>query len=386
MEENNESQQRSEDRITSPKDILSLEEMYTIFFHDEAYAHLRQENGTTKPPSSYRGYELPINLTVYDMEEPAYNLLFSHIYAEQLLHHGVDEIINMEPLIFHPNVLLNAVELWMHPLYWKTNTTYKNMVVDGRIAVEGYYQNRRDNILALVNSIHACMVIRFVEELLATEADDSNKGKVEGLHQWDDMTTNYEVPLMKVLSGEHLSRNDVYEEAHYLDASILRASLCIIEEYFSPEVAAKTLRLLQSEWPQLKLWDEQLKYLPIEEINRFDEYLRNGFDDLLNEWENTNEESFDDEEETGMVSIESILFTKKARNEKNEATIVSELKRSMIYRSDTTKALVEELKSWQKEDYIKVLNAKKMYTELYKLIDLPFVYDTFRKYYNNIRN
>lgn len=81
--------------------------------------------------------------------------------------------------------------------------------------------------------------------------------------------------------------------------------------------------------------------------------------------------------------LTSCVFTKKAMHEGKEAEIMQALQRSLSGRNDKARALVEEVRQWQKEGYIDPnYNARVMYDELNKIITLPFQYDGFRKYYN----
>lgn len=83
-------------------------------------------------------------------------------------------------------------------------------------------------------------------------------------------------------------------------------------------------------------------------------------------------------------TIDSIIFTKKAKKEGKEAAIIAALHKSVQGRNDKTRAFVDELHSWQKEQYIDAhFNARVMFDELNKLMPIAFGYDTFRKYYNN---
>ena len=83
---------------------------------------------------------------------------------------------------------------------------------------------------------------------------------------------------------------------------------------------------------------------------------------------------------------DSIIFTKKAKKEAKEATILDALQKSVQGRKDKTRAFVEELHGWQKEEYIDAhYNAQVMYDELDKLIPLSFGYEVFKKHYNNTR-
>ena len=85
-------------------------------------------------------------------------------------------------------------------------------------------------------------------------------------------------------------------------------------------------------------------------------------------------------------SNDSIIFTKKAYKEGKIPTIIQSLQQSMERRKDKTRALVEELHSWQKDLYIDAhYNARVMYDELGKLIPLSFGYEVFKKHYNNTR-
>lgn len=81
--------------------------------------------------------------------------------------------------------------------------------------------------------------------------------------------------------------------------------------------------------------------------------------------------------------VDSILFTKKARQEGTEEEIIESLKQSIGSRKDKARAIVETVRQWQKDGYIDAhFNARVMYDELEKLIPMPFEYPGFRKYYN----
>ena len=85
-------------------------------------------------------------------------------------------------------------------------------------------------------------------------------------------------------------------------------------------------------------------------------------------------------------TIESIIFTKKAKQEHKETAIIEALQKSVQGRKDKTRAFVQKLHEWQNDAYVDAhYNARVMYDELDKLTSLAFSYDTFRKYYNNQR-
>ena len=81
---------------------------------------------------------------------------------------------------------------------------------------------------------------------------------------------------------------------------------------------------------------------------------------------------------------DSFIFTKKAKQEGKIPSIIQALQKSIIGRKDKTRALVQELQSWQNDGYVDAhYNARIMYDELDKLIPLSFGYEVFKKYYNN---
>ena len=84
-------------------------------------------------------------------------------------------------------------------------------------------------------------------------------------------------------------------------------------------------------------------------------------------------------------SIDSFIFTKKAKKEGKEPAILLALKNSVQGRRDKTRAFVDELHSWQQEKDIDAhYNARVMFDELEKIMPLPFGYNSFRKYYCNL--
>lgn len=83
---------------------------------------------------------------------------------------------------------------------------------------------------------------------------------------------------------------------------------------------------------------------------------------------------------------DSIIFTKKAKQEGKQQLIISTLQRSVNGRRDKTRAFVQELHEWQKEGYVDAhYNARVMYDELDKLMPISFGYDGFKRLYNNSR-
>ncbi len=90
-----------------------------------------------------------------------------------------------------------------------------------------------------------------------------------------------------------------------------------------------------------------------------------------------------DTPQKGDEKAEVNLFTKQAHREGKEQEIIAALQRSFVGRNDKARALVEEVREWQKEGYIDPhYNARVMYEQLNRTITLPFEYGGFRKYYN----
>ena len=85
-------------------------------------------------------------------------------------------------------------------------------------------------------------------------------------------------------------------------------------------------------------------------------------------------------------TIDSIIFTKKAKAEHKEPYIIQALQKSVQGRKDKIRAFVQELHDWQKQAYVDAhYNARVMYDELEKLMPISFGYDGFKRLYNNSR-
>ena len=83
---------------------------------------------------------------------------------------------------------------------------------------------------------------------------------------------------------------------------------------------------------------------------------------------------------------DSIIFTKKAKKEGQIPTIIQAFKSVLANRRDKSRALAQEVKVWQKDEYIDAhYNAQVMYDEIVKIMPLPFGYEAFKQHYNNTR-
>ena len=84
--------------------------------------------------------------------------------------------------------------------------------------------------------------------------------------------------------------------------------------------------------------------------------------------------------------IDSIIFTKKAKKEGQIPTIIQAFKSVLANRRDKSRALAQEVKVWQKDEYIDAhYNAQVMYDEIAKIMPLPFGYEAFKQHYTNTR-
>ena len=83
---------------------------------------------------------------------------------------------------------------------------------------------------------------------------------------------------------------------------------------------------------------------------------------------------------------DSFIFTKKAKKEGQIPTIIQAFKTVLANRRDKSRALAQEVKIWQKDEYIDAhYNAQVMYDEIAKIMPLPFGYEAFKQHYNNTR-
>ena len=91
-------------------------------------------------------------------------------------------------------------------------------------------------------------------------------------------------------------------------------------------------------------------------------------------------------EEQQTTAPDSMIFTRKAKQESKVNVILQALQKSVVGRKDKTRAFVQELHAWQKDEYIDAhFNARVMYDELGNMLPLPFGYEVFKKHYNNTR-
>lgn len=137
-----------------------------------------------------------------------------------------------------------------------------------------------------------------------------------------------------------------------------------------------TITTMEEKYQQINIGTQNNNYGTINNYYGFSQPSSSGApDDNLSS-------SVSPESDSGSSS--SFIFTKKAKKEGKESFILQALQKSVQGRKDKTRAFVQELQGWQKDEYVDAhYNARVMYDELDKLIPLSFGYEVFKKYYNN---
>ena len=262
------------------KNLVSLKEMYEIFWNDDFYKSFRHLY-RIKRPDSFEGYEMPYD---YPWETEHSLLLYRHIVAEQLFAKGVKWADDFPPGYFHLGLVLNLIPLWLKPLKWQDSCLHPNMIIEGRIAVEEKTFMRYGTIRDMVRASKNRDILNFADEFPICEEDRPQYGVIKRLHYWTTITWNIEPIIEKVMDGEEYSDEDFNRTKSY-DAAYLRGNLTIIAEHRGGKRAAELLRTLQKEWKQIKIWMSDSENMSEKDIKQFDESLYHGFDDLLTEWE-----------------------------------------------------------------------------------------------------
>lgn len=190
------------------------------------------------------------------------------------------------------------------------------------------------------------------------------------------------------------NRDPDFEEGVTLYDRFLRSA----EEHFAEEdflIDTNTqIQKLQAENQQLITENIQLKYNLTkmeEKYTQFNIGTQNNYTGCtINNYFGTStstiptEQTASDDVPSEQKSSESFIFTKKAKKEGKIDLIIEALQKSVQGRKDKTRAFVQELHGWQKDEYVDAhYNARVMYDELKKLIPLSFGYEVFKKYYNN---
>lgn len=260
--------------------IVTLKEMYSIFWKNREYDFFRNLNQMTKP-QSFEGYEMPYDLPWETQNCP---LLYRHIVAEQLYAKGEKWTYGFPRDYFHVGLLLKLAKLWMNPLFWDYDYFYQKIVVEGRVAKEKYTPEREKSVRQMISAQQEQYILDFVDEYPICKEDDPLHGSIKGLHYWTVLTWNLDPLFEKVLDGKDYSEEEIKQAKSY-DAAYLRKNLSIVAAHRSGKRAAELLRDFREEWKQIKIWQSESSNMSEKDMQQFEITLFHGFDDVLAEWE-----------------------------------------------------------------------------------------------------
>lgn len=210
------------------------------------------------------------------------SLLERHLYAERLLRKGYQEVDWSDVCPF-PSLILDFAEIWMHPLVWQNASKCKDLVIDGRVAKEEYDNERLYEISEAVYYIYEQDILAYADEPIDFDEDLPEIRFPKGMHEWSTLTWDVKSYLDKVLFGDAYDGKEM--DKKYYDYVRFRYNLNIIAKHRGGKRAAEILRMLQGEWPKIKLWKTGFDRMEEKDIAEFEENLFHGFDDLLEEWE-----------------------------------------------------------------------------------------------------
>jgi hypothetical protein len=285
-----------------PHKLVTLKEMYKLFWKDDIYEMFRFEHDDVlKKPKSYDNYRLPVNLDFHSKDTP---LLYKHIVAEQILLSGINSDSYNEFFDNYSGTAFDLITLMMNPLKWVDNShCSKNMIVDGRIAIEERDHSRYGNVQDIVDERIRKNALDFADNYVVCAEDIPEHGCIKGLHYWEEITWNISTLYDKALNGSYVTDSDFANTRSY-DAPTLRNNLMIIAEYRGGKRASEILCDLKSEWTTIKAWKVEFDNMKDKDVQQFEDTLMHGFDDLLEQWKN---ESQPTKSASDNQSFESLL-------------------------------------------------------------------------------
>lgn len=306
-------------RDMEEKKRLTLNEMYEIFKGD-AYNDFRAYYGMKLNNDPAQIWKVPTLNMWCHRDLP---LLYRHIIAEQLLIADYHDIPWSDFGAYDRIVFLDLIMLWMNPLSWVNPLEIEEYVVDSRIAQEIFDAPRFDDeILDVFRYIETSRILSFADKPRVCEGDYSSCGTVKGMHYWYDLTMDYSNPMCRIFEdGERLSHEEMHQKITMYHAPSLRNRLMIVAANRGGKRAAELLRMLQAEWPKLKLWKTEMERMTDGQICNFERILYNGFDELLAEWEGEVQEA-----EVVTEGKRFSLLTDACIAEGKEAKVISELR------------------------------------------------------------
>ena len=208
-----------------------------------------------------------------------------HLLAERLFQQDYHEV-NWLELIKSPESLFAYAEAWIRPLFWQDPSTFKNLLIDGNVAEEEFYNNRYLEVSELVDYIYEQLVLAFADKPAVFEENYFELGIVKGKHNWAPLTWDVKSFIDELLVGDEIDDEDLNKK--YYNFIRLRYNLTTIAEQRSGKRAAELLHALQNEWPTIKQMKTGTRQMADNDIADFEDNLFHGFDDILPEWEKDN--------------------------------------------------------------------------------------------------
>ena len=212
--------------------------------------------------------------------------LEKHLFAERLLQTDYNDD-NWE--CSFPDEIIEYAKLWMKPLVWTNPLNFKDLLIDGRVAVEELYpdlDNRYFTIRDNVEKVYEQAILAFADNPSVNKYSELDYGIVKGMHNWHLITKDYKSLLDNILIGNIDDDEEENEELKDYNSYRLQCNLTLIAEKRGGKRAAELLLMLRDEWPKIKRWKIGFDAMTEEEIAEFEEELMNGFNVLLEEWEN----------------------------------------------------------------------------------------------------
>ena len=254
------------------KKLVTLEELEGLFAKEASWSE-------SDIPVQRQGGRKPV------LEPTMFGSTLSrHLYAERLLQKDYRKVdwANECPL---PDLISVYAETWMRPLVWQDTCKYQNMVIDGRVAEEEYYYNynRYIEISEIVNYIYEQVILAYADEPIDYDEDQMEVKIPKGIHEWRPLMWNVKGNLNNILEGI-VQDKDTADDTFY-NCAIFRYNLNIIAKHRGGEKATQLLKMLQDEWPKIKLWKIGFDKMDEKDIAEFEEQLFHGFDDLLEQWD-----------------------------------------------------------------------------------------------------
>ncbi len=257
---------------------VTLEEMLKLY--EEENKAFKKKTGNIPPCQRWEGDHY-VEVPAYEVAMGFGSLLDKHIHVEKLLLEDYRKI-NWAKECGEPYSLIEYVKLWMNPLVWKNPWDYDDYIIDGRIAVEEYDDDREEIIENLVEYIYEQLIIDYADNAPVYKEDYLEEGYTKGMHEWGTLTWDVKSFIDNIIIGEPYNEEEI--ESKYYNFIRLRYNLTIIAKKRSGQRALELLCALQNEWPKIKQLKTWLKSMEEDAIIEFENQLFHGFDDLLEEW------------------------------------------------------------------------------------------------------